>query len=826
MIRPIINIAYCIAALLFASMASAGKLQELEKSYHLQEGFVGVLYDPESDKTYLKINNLDSDFIYQTSLPHGLGSNDIGLDRGQLGETRLTTFRRAGNRVFLVQKPVDFRALTENSTEAEAVTEAFASSVLWGFPLVDSGDNWVLVDASDFILQDIHAVARRLRETEQGQGFKVDQTRSVLEPDWSRAFPDNTELRATITLVGDKPGDHLRAAAANPYAISLQMQHSFVRLPDDNYQPRQFYPKSGYWSVQFRDYAQPINQDINRRFIGRHRLQKQDPSAQSSAAIEPIVYYIDPGVPEPVRSALIDGALWWNQGFEALGYDNAFQVQTLPPEADPMDVRYNVIQWVHRSTRGWSYGSSVTDPRTGEIIKGHVTLGSLRVRQDYLIAQGMLAPFANSLDPEFVDDSALTELALARIRQLSAHEVGHTLGLAHNFAASAYGRESVMDYPHPLFELENGRVVATNAYAANLGAWDIAAIAYGYQQFADSDQVSARKIDDRLQAMLNDNDAKGLLYISDPDSRSPGSPHAQASLWDNGTDAVEELERVIELRAVALEQFGSANLQTNRPWSDLQETLVPVYYFHRYQIGAAAKFIGGLLYDYSIHTGNTAQSEGSSKKTEIVSAADQQRALEAMIQTLSPDFLALNTDLLALIPPKAAGYYRTRESVDGQTGVTFDPLTLAAGSAQHTLSLMLHPQRLARLEQQNATNTEIPSLASIGAALHKNVIDKEYQSIEAKIHQTLIDLIYSNYLNLLNDPAQARLVKAHAFDFLIRQHEFLEGKASQAKKNSRPGRNSGYDSFYQYQAARLKNLTAESGDKLIALPKMPPGSPI
>lgn len=783
---------------------SSVSLAQLQSSSPLDDGFVGIINDEKTGKTYLKISNLDQDFIYQTSLPSGLGSNDIGLDRGQLGDTRLARFERAGNKLFLKQPPSNFRALTDNPLEALAIDEAFASSILWGFEITDSGPGWVLVDASDFVLQDIHGVARRLESRKQGKGYKVDKSRSAIDLKYTKAFPDNSELQATITLVGTEPGNFVRDTVPSPHAITLKMHHSFIRLPDAGYQPRAFHAKSGYWAVQYQDYAQPINQSITQRFIGRHRLQKKDPTAAKSEAVKPIIYYLDPGVPEPVRSALIDGASWWNEAFEALGYVDAFQIKMLPADADPMDVRYNVIQWVHRATRGWSYGFSVADPRTGEIIKGHVTLGSLRVRQDYLIAQALMAPFADS-----EEDQALMELALARIRQLSAHEVGHTLGLAHNFAASNYGRASVMDYPHPQFELEGETVVAPNAYGVGLGKWDMAAIAFGYQEFAADEEAAA------LAALIKQNDRDGLLYISDPDARSPGDSHADASLWDNGASAVDELQAMLEIRAVAMRNFGSANLKAGRTWSDLEEIFVPLYYFHRYQIAAVAKWLGGQRYDYGYK-----KASQQTPKLATVPAAEQQQALSLMLDTLTPEFLVLNPQTREVLIPKAMGHERTRESVHGATGVSFDEIALASASAQHSIALMLHPQRLARLLQQSSLDPAIPSIHALAGQLHSRVVDQQYTGIQARVHQAVVDLLYSNYLNLLGSAEVSAGVKMEILAALKAEQKYINRMSGK----SRPG--SDYHGFYSYQASRLEALDTSVKEKLISLPSMPPGSPI
>ena len=800
-----------LSSLLITSVSQGDEvtLEELQKNNTLSAGFVGIIYDKKTDKTYLKVDNIGEEFIYISSLPFGLGSNDIGLDRGQQSANRLVEFEQAGNKLFLKQKPTYFRAKTDNHAEAAAVEEAFASSILWGFKIVDSSDDWLLVDASEFLLQDIHGVGRRLASQKQGKGYKVDASRSAIDAEYTKAFPDNTELQATITLKGSEPGNFVRDTVPDPLSITLKMHHSFVRLPEDGYQPRLYLAKSGYWSQQYRDYAQAINEDITQKYIGRHRLEKKNPNADLSEAVDPIVYHLDPGVPEPVRSALLDGARWWNEAFTEIGYKNGFQVKVLPEGADPMDVRYNVIQWVHRSTRGWSYGRSITDPRTGEIIKGHVTLGSLRVRQDYLIAQGMMAPFAQS-----EDDQAIMDLALARIRQLSAHEVGHTLGLSHNFAASSYGRESVMDYPAPKFELDpndNSSVIAPDAYGVGLGKWDKATIAYGYREFSEDADEPAE-----LNRLIAQNDQNGLLHISDQDSRSAGSAHAEASLWDNGENAVQELSRLIQVRAAAINNFGAANLKSGRDWSDLEEIFVPVYYSTRFQIHAASKWLGGLRYDYSTKSTNSTQPTLS-----VVDAESQKDALTVLLETLDPAYLSLKPKLSALFSPKSAGNRRTRESHNGDTGVAFDQITLATASAQHTLSLMLNPERLARIIQQHAGDPSNPGVEYIGKQLHASLTATTAQKgIQREVHQATVDLLISNYLNLLTDAEVSQQVKMKIYAQLLFESAFFESKLKRTKIGDP------YHSLYSYQSKRLEALSLETKDKMIELPKMPPGSPI
>ena len=689
---------FCFCSTMSFAEKASESFTEFVQDKTLQQGYFSFYHDHKQGKVYLQIDKFEQEFLFQSSLPQGIGSNDIGLDRGQLGNTRLVQFVRAGNKVFLKQLNTYYRADSDNLLEQQAIEEAFASSIVWGFSIVSETENKdknhqkVLIDYTPFLLSDIHQISQTLADKKQGN-FRIDDSRSALYIKRTKAFPENTEFEATVTYTGTGAGKYLKSVTPDATAVTVHLHHSLIKLPDDKYQTRAFHPFSGYWSIEYADYASAIDEPLIKRLIPRHRLVKEN-----NKVVKPIIYYLDAGVPEPIRTALIDGAMWWQQAFDAIGYQNAFQVKILPPEADPMDVRYNVIQWVHRATRGWSYGSSVIDPRTGEIIKGHVTLGSLRVRQDYLIALGLTSPFKNETFEQArdnkTDTSAMQAMALARIRQLSAHEVGHTLGIAHNFSASVNDRASVMDYPHPYITLdEKGEIDLSQAYKENIGTWDKYVIAYGYGDLASQDKQKQQQQLLNLVAKAQD---QGLLYMSDPDARSPASANNSGHLWDNGHNAAAELTRVMKVRDKALSDFGLNSIATGTPLSELEQALVPIYHFHRYQVEAAAKLVGGINYTYAVK----GESLKDKQSVEVVPAEIQQQALTALLATLDVNALTLSEDIIKLIPPKAYGYERTRESFNSQTGLTFDPVSAAQAGAKHTLSLLFNEQRLARLEQQ------------------------------------------------------------------------------------------------------------------------------
>jgi hypothetical protein len=671
-------------------------------------GFLPLDWDAKAGKLYLEIPHLDAsghspDLLYTNSLPYGTGSNDLGLDRGQTARGIVAHFERIGPKVLLVEPNQEFRSLSTDPAESLAVAQSFPSSILFGFTVAAETNDSVLIDATDFFLRDVHNVTENLTREKQGK-YKVDVSRSAIALDSTKAFPQNTEVEAELTFTTeDAPTGHfVRDVTPDPHAMTLRERSSFVELPalDGKFVPRRFNPRAGYFPFEYRDYSAPLGDDLTQRFIERHRLIKRDPScAKSCEAVVPIQYYVDRGAPEPIRSALLEGARWWDQAFQAAGWaPNTFRVDILPADADPMDVRYNIIQWVHRYTRGWSYGATVTDPRTGEILKGNVTLGSLRGRQDYMIAEALTSPYGKGYEATFFEHDPLAHMVLARIRQLSAHETGHTLGLAHNFAASSVSQsDSVMDYPHPNVTLDaKGNIDLSHAYAVNIGAWDKVAIDYGYREFDTNKHATEDQ--DALNKIITDSDKAGQLFITDEDARPFGSAQPHAHLWDNGSDPTAELLRVLDIRAAALKNFGENAIKPGTPMSQLADTLVPLYLFHRYQTEATIKLIGGLDYRYNL------RGDGQPGPV-IVGLKQQDAALDAVLKTLAPETLTLPESILKLIPPVPPGYPRNGESFPSETGLTFDPVATAEAAADLTLQVLFDPARASRLLQYHMRDT-------------------------------------------------------------------------------------------------------------------------
>lgn len=765
-------------------------------------GFIEFYYDEKQDKVLMLIDKFNSELLYVESLAAGVGSNDLGLDRNSLGRDRVIRFERRGPKVLMVEPNYAFRAISNDAAERRAVEEAFAQSVLWGFTILAEEGGKVLVDATDFLLQDAHDITATLRNAQQGT-YTVDKSRSAFYLPRTKNFPQNTEFEVTLTFNGQPTGAFIRSVTPTPSSVTVREHHSFVQLPDNNYKPRKADPRAGYFGISYYDYATPISEPIVKRFIARHRLEKKDPNAAMSEAVEPIVYYMDSGAPEPIRSALMDGARWWNQAFEAAGYKDAFQVKVLPEDADPMDVRYNVINWVHRSTRGWSYGGSVTDPRTGEIIKGHVTWGSLRVRQDYLIAEGLLAPYEEGKPVS----KEMEEMALARLRQLAAHEVGHTIGIAHSYSSSTENMASVMDYPHPIAVLKDGKIDLSKAYDDKIGELDKVMVAYGYQHFpAGTDEAKA--LNDIIQNSLK----AGLTFLSDQDARPVGGAHPYAHLWDNGKDPVEELDRVLEVRSVALKNFGERNIKPGAPMATLEEALVPVYFFHRYQAEAAVKVIGGLNYRYAMRGDGQPVAELLTPQKEI-------KALESLLKTVQPSALLLPESLLKQIPPRPLGYNRHRELLRGKTDLTFDPLAAAETAADMTFSLILHPARANRVFEHHSRDARLPSLES--------VIDKMISATfkaparggyEGAVQMSINYALFTNLTKLAMHKDAATPTKA-----------IVTAKLDQLKGwlQTRPATDESWKAYNTYLAQLvLKFQTAPEEFKQDMLLTPPPGMPI
>ena len=707
------------------------------------QGFMDFSYNDDSGKIILEIDNLDNEFLYINSLSRGVGNNDLGLDRGQLGNSRIVYFTKRGNKILLIQPNLKYISNSSNELENKAVEEAFARSVLFGFEIVEKSTDSYKIDLTPFLLNDAHGVSQRLRFSNSGS-YSLNKSMSAVDLERTKAFPDNIEFDVLLTFTGNPSGSLVRSVTPTASNLTVNQHHSFVKLPDDNYNKRKFDPRSGSNPFIVYDYSSPIDEKLEQRFIVRHRLNKKNPNDEMSEPVDPIIYYIDNGTPEPVKTALIEGGNWWNQAFESAGYKNAFRIEVLPEDADPMDVRYNLIQWIHRSTRGWSYGASIVDPRTGEIIKGQVSLGSLRVRQDYMILSGLVD------NPNDIQNKSLIKkTSLDRIRQLSAHEIGHTLGFAHNYISSANDRSSVMDYPHPKIDLVDGKISIADAYSENIGDWDKVSVEYAYRDFPNT-----KNENNELDKIINEAQKNSLYFLSDSDSRPVGSANPFSHLWDNGELPYKELNKLLKVRDLALKNIDLDNLIDGEPYDRIEDILVPIYMLHRYQIEAAAKAIGGVDYLYFVKNNNN-------DKVKFVDSKLQKKSLESLLNVLKPENLVLPNNLIDILSPRSFRNPRTRENFVSNTGVTFDYINTSSSLINHTFTFLLNPERINRINQQNIFGDDILTLENYLAEISKSIFDnKKLNTYEESVNKNTSSLYLDHLFMAFNNSRTNDLSKS------------------------------------------------------------------
>ena len=809
--------------------AAIPSIDERASGMKKMDGYFPLYWDERTGSLFLEIPRFEIDFLFTTGLSAGLGSNDIGLDRGRGGQGRIVQFQRVGPRVLLVQDNQSFRSSSQNPLEQKAVRDSFARSILWGFEVQAESAGRVLVNATDFFLRDVNNAANSLRPG----NYRLDRTRSAFFLPNTRNFPRNTEVDVTLTFVNEATGGgggggggptqgpqpigpaptggggggfggglfsgSVGSVTPSADSVTLREHASFVELPDGNYTPREDDPRGGFGGITFMDYSASVYEPIQKRFIRRWRLVKKDPNAALSEPVQPIRFWMDSGAPADIKKAVIEGAMWWNQAFEAAGFRNALIVEELPADADPMDIRYSMINWVHRSTRGWSSGGSVTDPRTGEIIKATVTLGSLRDRQDYMIFEGLTSPYTTGEERP----DGLYQAAMARIRQLSAHEMGHTLGMGHNYYSSGKGWISVLDYPHPYAELRpDGTIDISRAYEARIGDWDKVSVNWGYRQFPPktNEAVELRRI--LTQAWDAD-----LRYLTNQDT----DIHPRSDQWSNGTNQADELMRLMRLRRVALDRLGERTIRLHQPMATIEEPLVPIYMHHRYAVESTASAIGGQDFVYAL------RGDGRTP-TKWETAANQRKALDALAETLKPSELTIPRPLLDLIPPRPSGYGMHRELFARSTGEAFDPLGPATIAADVTIGFTLQPDRCARIVAQNAVDASLPGLGEVIDRLTRATFGaataNSYEaSVRRATSRVLVDRL--TWLATVSSNSQVRAIASAK----------LDGLQARLRGNETDELDSAHNALLAADIKRFLERPAETA-RLMPPPNAPPGAPI
>lgn len=740
-----------VAAVGMAFMLSIGATADYSEAIQgldVKQGLITTIVDRDKGKVMLSLQPQPDGslgrYIYTGYLTAGLGSNPVGLDRSRPSDSHILSFRQAGGKVMAVIENHRYRASADNPAEKKAVETSFAQSVIWSTDIVETSDDGdVLIDISSLLKRDAVGVAAQLKSRGQG-AFKIDPSRSFVDTAEVHVFPENLEFDAHVTFAGTGPGGEVRATTPIPNSVSLIMHTTFLKLPDDGYTARIADQRAGVVSTSHIDMSASLSGNTAVQLARRFRLE----IGADGTVVNPIVFYIDNGAPEPIRSALLDGAGWWADAFDTAGFKGGYRAEILPEGVHPLDARYNVVNWVHRATRGWSYGASIFDPRTGEILRGVVLLGSLRVRQDIKIFEALAG--AQNTGTGKADDPV--ELALARIRQLSAHEIGHSLGFSHNMAASSYGRESVMDYPAPDVRLNDaGEIDFSNAYGVGIGAWDKWVTKYLYGSYDDADPA-------QKQALFREADAAGLLFVSDNDSRSPGTGHIRGSLWDNGADAVEELNSLMQVRAKALASFGEGNLRTGEHYSALQTKFVPLYLYHRYQLQAAAKFVGGYDFVY--------RAEGDGRPAPVaVSTEEQMRALRAILATLSPEALVIDEQLASLLSPRGGGGGDPqfgREAFAGSAAPGFSTEEAVAAAADLVFDALLHPRRLQRLAEQSHFAADTVDINTVSSELIGSVmnVSRSESGRSTAVRAIVMERMAEHLIAALHSPNTGMLVRS------------------------------------------------------------------
>ncbi|MEL7482286.1 MAG: zinc-dependent metalloprotease [Pseudomonadota bacterium] len=808
-------IALLFGLLILAGMAAAQGIQSFDdavQDYDHRPGLIDLYVDEAAGDVYAALPAPDEDgvsgrYIYTVGLTGGLGSNPIGLDRGNASNGDILRFRKVGNRIIAEHENWTYRATAERVREQLAVSQSFASSFLWSTEIISTAsDGRVLIKFTDFLTRDQFGIASSLKHGDGAGDYTRIADRSFPDPKEARAFPDNVELDAFLTFETAKPNAQTSATAPDARAVTLIQHHSLVRLPDSNYRPRKFDQRTANIGMGFYDYSSALDEPIVQRLSRRFRLERVDPAATSGPVKKPIVFYVDAGAPEEVRDALIEGASWWAEGFEAAGFEDGYRVEVLPEDVHPLDVRYNVINWVHRQTRGWSYGGSVSDPRTGEIIKANVILGSQRVRQDRMIFEGLAG--VSETGSGSANDPV--EISLARIRQLAAHEVGHTLGFAHNFAASSNGRASVMDYPAPYIRPDGeGGLDFSEAYGVGLGAWDLFTVDWLYGQYPDEEDEDAA-----LDTLVDEALSSGLRFTADPHGRSVGTAQPYGSVWDNGEDAIAALEETLEVRRIALNGFGLGRLAAGRPTSDLNAVIVPIYLYHRYQVAAAAKYIGGLDFSYGVN-GQAAEAATP------VAPEEQRRALRALLATLDPAILDLPDRVLNLLTLGDVGFAgggQSAETFPSRTGPVFDLASAARISADLSLGALLAPARLERLAAYDQRFDDALTVAELLDAIDERVFtrtsDQRLQPLARTVQAQFVDALMS--------------VSADA-DLSFEVASTLDGKLEALRvrmTGRRAARSPEETRHFAMLAARISRHLSGETPRSKETPDTPPGSPI
>lgn len=622
----------------------------------------------------------DGDYVLiHSTILGGVGLSSVGVDRGAVGPSLLCRIDAAGTSAAVTAVSTAFGSMDLDGPGPRAARDSFAEAVI-SHCATDGGE----CDLSAVATFDFLNVARMLSNA-KGQVFHIDDgrsrvTRVVRYPDCLRIDAVLTFCpRDTVPEPAAQTGHSPVARRPTPLgfpapldAVSIRQQVVIRRLPEPGYRPVPFDPTVGETShFATHDFDRLLERDSFVPLASRFRL---DPGGGRE-----IVFYLDPAIPNPLRDAIREGAGWWRAAFLRAGFGPCFRVADLPDDVDIEDPRINLVLWVHRGDRGWSFGSTQIDPRTGEILRGLVVLGSQRVEEVRAIAEGVLCPYAT----DRVED--VFDVVLARMRQLAVHEVGHALGLAHNFASHLHSELSVMDYPGPRFVVdEAGRIDHTRAYSSGLGPWDFRQIAALYTDGWREERPGEAGGDD-------------TLYITDADSRVDDAANGESGTWITRGQPFDEMRRVLAVRSRALELFSEGVAAPGSDSGEIVRRFMLVYLMHRYQVIALAKVIGGSRRRYA-----RVEREGFAGRESVLDPAMQRQALHDLGPLFEPAFLRVPPRLVNLLVAPSGGLDRRSDDFFSRTRGTFDIVSAMAAGADLVAAQVLAPTRLNRVHAQSS----------------------------------------------------------------------------------------------------------------------------